>query len=321
MASSPEGTGAVPTHEPVMRAEIVGLLAGGPRRQGLRVVDLTVGLGGHAEALLEALPADAQLLGVDRDREALALAARRLARFGDRVRLVHGRFSELPRLLAERGWDRADVVLADLGVSSLQLDDSGRGFSFRADASLDMRMDAGAGETAAELVRRASEEEIADWLHHFGEEPDARRIARSIVRGARPATTAELRERVASAVRRRSTRRDPATLTFQALRIAVNRELDELDELLAALPACLGPGSRVAILSYHSLEDRRVKDAFRSWIASCTCPPQLPVCRCGGRARAVRLSRGAGRPTDEEIERNPRSRSARLRALEWCDGR
>lgn len=321
MASTNDRAATDAVHEPVMRDEIVHLLVGDAPRPGLRVVDLTVGLGGHAEALLAALPADAGLLGIDRDEEALAVAGRRLAGFAGRAQLAHGRFGELPRLLVARGWERVDALIADLGVSSLQLDEGRRGFSFRADAALDMRMDAADGETAADLLRRATVEEIEGWLRSFGEEPEARRIARAIATGDRPSTTAELRERVAQASRRRPVRRDPSTLTFQALRIAVNRELEELDALLAALPSVLAPGARVAILSYHSLEDRRVKEAFRAWTARCTCPPELPVCRCGGRARANRLTRRAARPTEEEIARNPRARSARLRALEWCDGR
>ena len=305
------------SHEPVLRDEIVRLLVPEIPRSGLRAVDLTLGLGGHAEALLDALPADATLLGVDRDERALGIAGRRLARFGERVRLLHGRFGSIGDLLAEAGLDRVDLVVADLGVSSMQLDDASRGFGFRASADLDMRMDASRGETAADLLAGADEAEIADWLHEYGEERDARRIARAIVRGERPRTTDELRSRVAGAVRHRPAHRDPATLTFQALRIAVNRELDELDALLAALPSVLAHGGRVAILSYHSLEDRRVKNAFRAFATACTCPPELPVCRCGGVARARLLARGATKPTDEEIARNPRARSARLRALGW----
>jgi 16S rRNA (cytosine1402-N4)-methyltransferase len=306
-----------PTHHPVLVEDVVRLLVPESPRAGLVVVDLTVGLGGHAAALLDALPPDARLIGIDRDREALAIAARRLARFGDRVRLAHGRFSELGRLLAEHDIDAVDAVLADLGTSSLQLDEGRRGFSFRAAASLDMRMDASRGETAAEWLARADEAEIARVLADLGEEPAARRIARAIVAGPRPTTTDELRALVAGVVGKRSQRLDPATLTFQALRIAVNRELEELDALLAELPRHLAHGARIAILAYHSLEDRRVKETFRNWTARCVCPPELPVCRCGGVARALRLTRGAHQPDQLEIQRNPRSRSARLRVVEW----
>lgn len=313
----PVTAGASFAHEPVLREEVLRLLSPDTPRPGLRVIDLTLGLGGHAEALLESLPGDACFAGVDRDARALAIASRRLERFGERVRLLHGRFGDVADRIAEAGWDRVDVVLADLGVSSMQLDDASRGFGFRASAELDMRMDASRGETAADLLASASEEQLADWIHEYGEERDARRIARAIVRGERPRTTDELRARVVSAVRHRPAHRDPSTLTFQALRIAVNRELDELDSLLAALPTVLAPGGRVAILSYHSLEDRRVKTAFRAFSTACTCPPSLPVCRCGGRARARWLARGAVKPSADEVARNPRARSARLRALEW----
>jgi 16S rRNA (cytosine1402-N4)-methyltransferase len=308
-------------HEPVLCAEVVRLLVPEAPRSGLRVLDLTVGLGGHARALLEALPADASFVGVDRDTRALGIAERRLARFGERVRLVHGRFGAIAERVAEAGWQGVDLVVADLGVSSMQLDDTARGFGFRATADLDMRMDTGSGATAAEILATASESEIADLIHEYGEDRDARRIARAIVRGERPRTTTELRERVAGAVRHRPAHRDPATLTFQALRIAVNRELEELDALLAALPGCLAAGGRVAILSYHSLEDRRVKTAFRAWSAACTCPPSLLLCRCGGVARARLLARGAVQSGPGEVARNPRARSARLRALEWIGGR
>jgi 16S rRNA (cytosine1402-N4)-methyltransferase len=309
------------THEPVLVEEIVRLLAAEPARAGLRAVDATVGLGGHAAALLAALPPDARLLGIDRDPDALEIARRRLERFGPRVILVHARFSDLGRILVDSGLGAADLVLADLGASSLQLDQAGRGFSFRATAALDMRMDPTTGETAAELLGRSSESEIARLLAEFGEEPAARRIARALAAAEPPATTEELRALVARVVGARVGRRDPATLTFQALRIAVNHELEELDALLEAVPRLLAPGARLAILAYHSLEDRRVKEAFRGWTARCVCPPALPVCRCGGVPRALRLTRGAHQSSAAEVERNPRSRSARLRALEWIGAR
>ena len=308
-------------HEPVMRADVIRLLLPLPR-PGLRLVDLTVGLGGHAQALLDAAPRDAELLALDRDRAALDRARTRLARFGDRVHFVQAPFSMLGAAMGEVGWAHADAILADLGVSSMQLDDAARGFSFRADAPLDMRMDPSRGESAAELIERLDEGELARVLRELGEEPHARRIARAIKRaGASPATTAALRAAVHRAVGpRRGRRRDPATLTFQALRIAVNAELDELDGLLAGLPDHLGPGSRVVALSYHSLEDRRVKRAFGRWRKSCICPPELPVCRCGGRPRAHGLTRRVATPSAHEIAVNPRARSARLRAIEWLDG-
>jgi 16S rRNA (cytosine1402-N4)-methyltransferase len=315
-------------HQPVMREQVVRLLTSGPaptppRERRLRLVDATLGDGGHAAALLDSAP-DAELLGIDRDPQALPRAAARLARFGERARCVRARFSELAQVLDSQGWQSIDGLVADLGVSSLQLDLSSRGFSFRQPAPLDMRMDPSTGESAADLLQRLTEQELADVLHAFGEEPRARAIARAIdrakQRGAAPLSTDELQAIVARVVHAGAPRRslrDPATRTFQALRIAVNHELDELDELLAELPHRLAPGARVAVLAYHSLEDRRVKQRFRSWTARCSCPPELPRCVCGGVARALDLTRGALQPDAEEIARNPRSRSARLRAVAW----
>jgi 16S rRNA (cytosine1402-N4)-methyltransferase len=314
-----------PWHEPVMLDEVVELLAPVLDRPGARIVDLTLGLGGHAAALLERARDDVRLLGLDRDPRALEAAHARLARFGERVVVRHARFAELPERLAELGWERVDAVLADLGVSSLQLDDAGRGFSFQREGDLDMRMDPTRGESAADLLARLSQGELSGLLRDLGEEPEARRIARALCRtGAaeRPRTTAELRAAIVRAVGARSTRRhDPATLTFQALRIAVNDELAELEALLAMLPERLQPGGRAVFLAYHSLEDRQVKQSFRRWSARCVCPPELPICQCGGKARALRLTPGAARPTADEIARNPRARSARLRAVEWVDER
>jgi len=314
-----------PWHEPVMLDEVVELLVPALERPNARIVDLTLGLGGHSLALLERARGDATLLGLDRDPRALETAAERLAGYGDRVLVRHARFASLPEQLDELGWDRVDVILADLGVSSLQLDDAQRGFSFQREGELDMRMDPTRGESAADLLARLSQGELATLLRELGEEPEARRIARSLCRAdgdARPRTTAELRAAIVRAVGARSTRRhDPATLTFQALRIAVNDELQELESVLDLLPERLVRGGRAAFLAYHSLEDRLVKQHVRSWAARCVCPPELPICQCGGKARAVRLTPGAARPTPEEVARNPRARSARLRALEWVDER
>ena len=321
----PSSTDRRPAHDPVMLAEVVELLAPALDKPDARIVDVTLGLGGHSSALLEAARPDAQLLGLDRDPQALALAAERLAGHGDRAILRHARFSELAGVLDELGWDHVDAVLADLGVSSLQLDEAGRGFSFQREGELDMRMDPTRGESAADLLARITQGELTDLLRDLGEEPEARRIARALCRTGeegRPRTTADLRAAIVRAVGGRANRRhDPATLTFQALRIAVNDELGELESLLGLLPDRLARGGRAAFLAYHSLEDRIVKQHFRSWSARCVCPPELPICQCGGKARAVRLTPGAARPTAEEIARNPRARSARLRALEWVDER
>jgi 16S rRNA (cytosine1402-N4)-methyltransferase len=313
------------SHEPVLIDAIVDLLAvhDGP---GV-IVDATVGMGGHAVALLARSAGDVALVGFDRDAEALELAERRLAAFRSRVHLFHARYDELADrvrpLTAELGPVKA--VLYDLGVSSLQLDRGDRGFSFQHDAPLDMRMDPSTGITAADLVNEASVEELRDILRHYGEERHATRIARGIV-AARPLrTTSELVDVVRAALPRaaRTGPRHPATRTFQALRIATN---DELDVFRASLPQALelatpttspsARGGRVAVLSYHSLEDRIAKRVFADAVTGCVCPPGLPVCICGRQPRARLLVRGVVRPSDAEIQRNRRARSAKLRAVE-----
>jgi 16S rRNA (cytosine1402-N4)-methyltransferase len=284
-----------PAHQPVLLAEALEHLAVKP---GGLYVDGTVGLGGHAAEILRRCAPDGRLLGTDRDAEALALARARLAEFGERVWLRQADFRELPDLLASR---RPDGILLDLGTSSLQLDDPERGFSFRRDGPLDMRMDRGAGENAADLLRRLPERALADLIHAFGEERAARRVAHAIVRARalRPLErTGELAALVRGAVRGRG-RLDPATRTFQALRIAVNRELEGLDTACQALAGILAPQGRLVAISFHGLEDRQVKHAFRS------------VAGQGFRL----LTRKPVRPGPEEARANPRSRSARLRAL------
>ena len=268
--------------------------------------DGTVGGGGHAAALLEASAPDGMLLGVDRDGEALAVAADRLRPFGPRARLVHGDFRELPALARAAGLGPFDGILLDLGVSSLQLADPSRGFSFARDGPLDMRLDRAApGPTAADLVRRLPESALLAILRDHGEERWARRIARALVaaRERTPiATTAELARLVARAIPRRAwpPRIHPATRTFQALRIAVNRELEGLGEALEAAAGLLGPGGRLAVISFHSLEDRAVKHGFRRLAA-------------GG---MVVLTPKPVTPTDAEVAANPRARSAKLRAIQ-----
>jgi 16S rRNA (cytosine1402-N4)-methyltransferase len=299
-------------HVPVMVVQVVGGLR---PRPGALLVDGTVGLGGHAAALLEA-QATSTLLGVDRDPEALAAAAERLRPFGDRVVLRHGSFAHLDEHMAAVGWTRVDGILLDLGVSSPQLDQGQRGFSLRHDGPLDMRMDPEATLTAATIVNEWAEEDIARVLAEFGEEPRARAVARAIVR-ARPLTTTGALARVVAAVAiRPATGRDPATRSFQALRIAVNDELGALDAALARGWEWLAPAGRAAVLSYHSLEDRRVKLAFRRWAARCLCPPAVPVCRCGWSPRVRVLTPRPLRASPAEVARNPRARSARLRIVE-----
>jgi 16S rRNA (cytosine1402-N4)-methyltransferase len=284
-------------HEPVLLAECMELLA---VRPGGFWVDGTVGAGGHAAEMLRRSAPDGRLLGCDRDAEALDVAAETLAPFGPRARLVQADCRELPDLLD----DAPNGMLLDLGVSSMQLDRPERGFGLKTDGPLDMRMDQRGGMTAADVVNRLPERELADIIYRYGEERASRRIARRIVEARRRAplrTTVELAEIVRSAARRpRGWKIDPATLTFQALRIHVNRELEGLGEAFAILARRLAPGGRLAVIAFHSLEDREVKHAFRSLSAT------------GFRL----LTRKPVRPGEDEVRRNPRARSARLRVLE-----
>jgi len=286
------------------------------RRDGV-LVDATVGLGGHAEALLERHP-DVRLVAIDRDPEALERSRERLSRFRDRVTLVRGRHESLIDILKQSGVATVSGLLADLGVSSMQLDDASRGFSFRFDGPLDMRMGS-EGTSAADLVNDLDEYELFRIIRDWGEEPMARRIARAIVDAraeGRIETTARLAEIIRSVKKARFKDIDPSTLTFQALRIATNEELTGLDRFVDDAVSVLEPGARAAIISFHSLEDRIVKRAFRRLEGECTCPPNLPVCGCGAKQLVNVLT---GRPvtaSEEEMQRNPRSRSAKLRVAE-----
>jgi len=315
MAEPLGGRGTL-AHRPVLLRETIELLAA--ERGGL-FVDCTVGLGGHSEAILET-SRDAQVLGIDRDDEALELARKRLARFGSRFRAVHADFRDITRVLAIAEVKQARGILADLGISSLQLDSPIRGFSFRHDAPLDMRMDASTGiETAAELLGRLSEVEIAQIIFEYGEERRSRRIARWIVekreQGAPIATTRELASLVERAVGFGKQRRiHPATRTFQALRIAVNSELENLDRFVTDAVDHLEPDGRLAVISFHSLEDRIIKRTLGKLSGRCQCPPRLPTCICGARKTVEILTRRPIVADEEEIAANPRSRSAKLRA-------
>ena len=286
------------------------------RRDGV-LVDATVGLGGHSEALLERHP-DVRLVAIDRDPEALERSRTRLSRFGDRVTFVRGRHESLIDILKQSGVAAVSGLLADLGVSSMQLDDASRGFSFRFDGPLDMRMGS-EGTSAADLVNTLDEYELFRIIRDYGEEPMARRIARAIVeaRAEGPIeTTARLAEVIRGVKKARFHDIDPSTLTFQALRIATNEELVGLDRFVDDAVSVLESGARAAIISFHSLEDRIVKRAFRRLEGECTCPPNLPVCGCGAQQLVKVLT---GRPltaSEEEMQRNPRSRSAKLRVAE-----
>jgi 16S rRNA (cytosine1402-N4)-methyltransferase len=288
-------------HDPVLLPETIDLLA--PARGGV-FVDCTVGLGGHSRALLES--GATKLIGLDRDGSALALARETLSAFADRVELVHADYRELGRVLDERGLAGVSGALADLGVSSMQLDDERRGFSFRRDEPLDMRMDQSHGPSAAELLQTVDESELADVIFQFGEERHSRRVARAIVAARREApidTTGRLAAVVRRAVPHHGYQRiDPATRTFQALRIWVNRELDGLDAFLAEAARRLLAGARLAVISFHSLEDRIVKHTFRA------------LEKTGEGLRI--LTKRPVTPADDEVARNPRARSAKLRAIE-----
>jgi 16S rRNA (cytosine1402-N4)-methyltransferase len=292
-----------PLHEPVLVAETLALLE--PSRGGL-FVDCTVGFGGHTRALIEA--GASKVLGLDRDAEALSMAREALAPVSDRVELVHADYRELDKVLDARGIDLVSGTLADLGVSSMQLDGEGRGFSFRRDEPLDMRMDRSQGETAASVIAHVDEEQLANVIFEYGEERYSRRIARAVVEARRVApvaTTGQLAQIVRRAIPRRGHQRiDPATRTFQALRILVNRELEGLEAFLMTAARRLMTGARLAVISFHSLEDRVVKHAFRALARSET-------------ALSVRiLTQRPVEAQDEEVARNPRARSAKLRAIE-----
>jgi 16S rRNA (cytosine1402-N4)-methyltransferase len=305
-------------HESVLLEEVVAVLR--PADHSLRgklVLDGTLGGGGHAERLLAE---GAAVIGVDKDPRALAAAQARLARYGEAFRAVRADFRDAKNVLSALGLDGVDGALVDLGVSSPQLDEAGRGFSFREGGPLDMRM-AQEGETLADLLARVSEKELARILDEYGEEPFARPIARAVKRAVdagEELDTARLAELVAAAIPRKAwpKRIHPATRTFQALRIAVNDELGALAAWLDALPSIVKRGGRAAAISFHSLEDRMVKERFRALTHACVCPRDLPVCGCGAQAAFEGVTRKAVKASDEEIARNPRARSARLRAVE-----
>ncbi|HEY2798196.1 MAG TPA: 16S rRNA (cytosine(1402)-N(4))-methyltransferase RsmH [Thermoanaerobaculia bacterium] len=300
-------------HTPVLLAEVVEALA--PQRGGF-YVDATLGAGGHSAGILAA-GLDARVLGIDRDPHALAAARRRLADFGDRVTFVEGDFADLDSILGDSAYPAPDGILADLGVSSMQLDEAERGFSFRRDGPLDMRMGR-SGRSAAEIVATATVDELTRIFRDFGEERMAAKIARGIVteRTRGPITSTRQLARIVAAQKGSRERIDPATRVFQALRIEVNQELVALARFLAAAVARANGGGRLAVISYHSLEDRIVKDTFRRESGVCLCPPRLPSCTCGARTALRVLTRRPIRPSEAEQRRNSRSRSARLRVAE-----
>ncbi len=301
-----------PAHTPVLLNEAVEALAIRPFGW---YVDCTVGLGGHSQAILEASQPDGRLLGLDADARSLELARQRLAAFGDRAVLVHANFRDLERVARDHGVDTANGIVMDLGLSSWQLADSARGFSFHDVGGLDMRFDPSEGAGAADLVNTLPEDELAALIWRYGEEPKARPIARAIVRARPIATAGQLAEVIARAVGRRG-RIHPATRTFQALRIAVNRELDNLEAALPQAVRLLAPGGRLAVISFHSLEDRIVKTFFRNESRDCICPPEIPQCICGHRATLRIVTKKPITPSPREVSANPRARSAKLRVAE-----
>jgi len=295
------------------------VMAGLEIRPGGRYIDTTVGGAGHAAGILERSSPGGRLLGLDADPEAIAFAREKLCPFGERAVLQVASFRNLKMVATSLGYGEVDGVLMDLGLSSRQLADAQRGFSFREEGPLDMRLNPQRGESAADLVNRLPEDRLADLLWRYGEEPAARRIARAIC-SARPlSTTAELASLVAGVAARRG-KIHPATRTFQALRIAVNDELGALEDALPQAQALLRPGGRLAVIAFQSLEDRVVKQQFVRESQDCICPPELLGCACGHRATLKMVTRKPIRPGNDEVARNPRSRSARLRIAEKLPG-
>jgi 16S rRNA (cytosine1402-N4)-methyltransferase len=306
-------------HLPVLAEEVIDMLS--PAAGSLQI-DATLGGGGHTERILEATSPDGRVLGLDADPVAIERVRTRLASFGDRLVLRQATFRALAAVAPGAGFEAVDGALFDLGLSSFQLADVARGFGIRAGGPLDMRFDPSVGVPAAELLASLDADELTGLFRRYGEEPNARRIARAIVESRRiaPITTAEelasLAERVAPGTPRGRSRIHPATRVFQALRIAVNDELGALQAGLAAAVDLLRPGGRLVVLSYHSLEDRIVKRFIQAERRGCTCPPEAPVCVCGRAPRLRLVTRPSLTPTQEEVAANPRARSARLRAAE-----
>jgi 16S rRNA (cytosine1402-N4)-methyltransferase len=305
-------TDTAQAHIPVLYDEVMANLQ--PRRGG-RYIDGTVGAGGHTLGLLQQSAPDGQVLAFDRDPEAIAFARQRLSAFGPRLQLVHDNYSRMEEVARERGFVPVDGVLLDLGLSSRQLADAARGFSFRHEGPLDMRFDPGQEKSAADLLNSLPEDELAAIFREYGEEPHSRRIARLIIARRPLATTTELAALIAGEGKRR-TRIHPATRVFQALRIAVNQELEIVEKGLEAAVALLRPGGRLVVVAFHSLEDRIVKQFMRRLSQECICPPQQPICTCGARPSLRLVARKAIKASAAEVAANPRSRSARLRVAE-----
>lgn len=304
-------------HQSVLYHEIIHALR--PAESG-RYVDATVGAGGHAWGILNASAPDGQLLGLDLDPQALELARERLQAFGERVTLVQASYTSLLEQARALGWHSVNGIMIDLGVSSMQLDTPQRGFSFQTDGPLDMRFGPSQTLTASDIVNHWSERELADIIWQYGEERLSRRIAQAIIKARPLDTTTKLAEVISAVVARNKahgrSRIHPATRTFQALRIAVNEELKAIETVLPQALELLAPGGRLAVISFHSLEDRIVKQYFRRESRDCICPPEQPVCTCGHKATLVEVNRKPIEAGEEESRSNPRARSARLRVAE-----
>jgi 16S rRNA (cytosine1402-N4)-methyltransferase len=299
-------------HQPVLYKEIIHALR--PKSRG-RYVDGTLGAGGHSAGLLAESEPGGRLLGLDVDPQALDLARQTLAPFGERACLIMASYTSLSEQLASLGWKSVDGILLDLGASSMQFDTAGRGFSFLAEGPLDMRFDPSNSLTAAEIINTWPEGELADLLFRYGEEPAARRIARTIVQARPVSGTRELAALIEKTLGRHGPHH-PATQTFQALRIAVNSELDSIEQVLPQAVRALHKNGRLAVISFHSLEDRIVKEYFRRESKDCICPPRQPVCTCGHKASIREINRRPIVPTEEEVKENPRARSAKWRVAE-----
>lgn len=301
----------MPPHEPVLLQEVLaGLLP------AERVIDGTLGAGGHTRAMLEA--GAGIVLGMDRDPAALAIARENLAVYGDRARLVHASYLQMAEEARRLGWEHVDAILLDLGLSSMQLDTAARGFAFMHEGPLDMRFDPTSSQpTAAELVNTLDPDELADIFYQYGEEQHSRKLARAIVQARPLETTKQLAAVIEQAMpRRRGDKIHPATRVFQALRIAVNDELGAVEKVLPLAIDLLRAGGRLGVISFHSLEDRIVKQAFKLASTDCICPPNVPICVCGHVATVRLINRKPITATEAEIARNPRSRSAKLRIVE-----
>lgn len=306
-------------HQPVLMNQTLNSLK---LRPGGVYLDGTLGGGGHTEAILQATEPDGKVIGLDQDDEALAAASQRLKPFGERFCPIRANFAEMEQVLAAEGVAGLDGVLLDIGVSSHQLDEPDRGFSYMQDGPLDMRMDRRGGQTAADLVAELSESELANLIYRYGEEKFSRRIARRIVeqRAQTPIeSTKQLAELISAAIpaaQRRKEKQHPAKRTFQALRIAVNDELGVLERGLVAAFASLKSGGRLSVITFHSLEDRIVKNYFAGLAKGCECPPEFPVCVCGKQPQALLITRRPQTATEDELQSNPRARSAKLRTVE-----